>query len=79
MKDSEREIIKLRASFWNSLAIVFAAAGVITPIYSALNQLAGGLHIGKLVTAIVLALGAAMSSWEAHREAKRILNELDKE
>lgn len=79
MKDSEREIIKLRANFFNSLSIVFAAAGVITPYYSAMTQLASGLNIGHLLVAIGGAFGAGMCSWEAHREAKRILKSLDEE
>lgn len=79
MKDSEREIIKLRANFLNSLSIVFAAAGIITPYYSALTQLATGLNIGHLIMALGGAVGAGMCSWEAHREAKRVLKSLDEE
>ncbi len=79
MKESERESIKLTASFLNSLAVVFAATGIIAPLYSILYQLDEGFDLKTLAVTVLVAVGAGLSSWDCHGTAKKFLLKLDEE
>ncbi len=78
MTDGEREKIKLRATYFNGIAIALMAVGVFGP-YVALAQLfrSQGTDYQLLLTTVLAALGFAWFSTRAHGKAVSILGRLD--
>ena len=72
MTDSEREKIKLRATYLNGVALLLLGLGGLGPLFSFL--VSGG---GKSIwVALIWLWAGGMSSWEMHGLAMRQLDKL---
>lgn len=75
MKESDHEKIKLRANYFNGLAIVFAAAGAVVPAFTLM--FAGEFH--NYLASLLVVVFAAAFSWGMHGQAQDTLNKLDQD
>lgn len=79
MTDSEKEQIKLRATYLNGIAIAVAGVGMVAPIVAVYQTLAAGTS--QLTWEYMLALGVILAfTWEFstgfHKSALRHLEKL---
>jgi hypothetical protein len=72
LTETEREKIKLRASYLNGLALIFFGIGGLGPAFTMLNT----FEMKNLVIGLVWLWAGGMSSWELHRMAQRHLDRL---
>lgn len=77
MSDREKEKIRLRATYFNGIAMVLMAAGAIGP-YVAIAQTFNREEIGytEVVSTLFFVLGFAWFSMKAHEKAVAILDQL---
>lgn len=75
MKESQREKIKLRASYLNGVALIFLSLGGLGPAFVAIQ----GVETKALIVAIFWLWAGGMSSWELHQTAQKQLDKLDAE
>ncbi|RVC64057.1 hypothetical protein [Mesorhizobium sp.] len=80
MTEGQREKIKLRATYFNGIAIALMAVGGIAP-YVTLSQLFRGHGTVEFVTVSGTLLSAAGFAWfslKLHEHAAGLLDKLDK-
>lgn len=73
MTESQKESIKLRASYLNGLALIFFGIGGLAPLFAAMQT----FEIRNLIAGLVFLWAGGMSSWELHGMARRELKKLD--
>ena len=79
---ARNEKLKIRANFWNGLAIAFAAAGVIVPLLGAYSSdeiwNATVFPLSKLAYRTVLPMGVgAVFAFVCHTVANHLISQID--
>lgn len=73
MRDSEKEKIKLRASYLNGVALIFLSLGGLGPFFLVYQT----FDFSRIFPALIFVWVGGMSSWELHQLAQKQLNKLD--
>jgi hypothetical protein len=80
-KAARNEIRKLKATYFNNIAVGFGLVGVVTPYFTFTYNLAGrsleDFASHDIETAVVVGLGSAVLSYQIHKHAKKILSTLE--